>query len=77
MPVHNDGIAPDRLELRVRFACGALFGALTVGGTLLEVQVPSRAALALGTGAGALVFGLLARQFGNRFWLGLRRWFLP
>jgi hypothetical protein len=41
---------------------------------LLRYAVPSYQELALGIGIGALGAGLLARQFGDRFWFALRRW---
>jgi len=60
----NDGVPPDRFELRVRFVCGALLGAFL--GLQLDPATP--AMLAVSVGAGALVGGLLARHFGDRFW---------
>jgi hypothetical protein len=69
MPLSNDGIAPDRFELWVRFICGALFGGL-VG--LSAVRTSSPKELAIVAILGALACGLLARHSGDRFWMWLR-----
>ena len=74
MPLGNDGIPPNRLELGLRFGCGALLGLLVGGGSLLNVGVTSPGLLAAAAGVGALGAGLLARHFGDRFWSSLRQW---
>jgi hypothetical protein len=66
MALGNDGIKPDRLELRVRFVFGALLGcALGLGAT--RGTSSSKVAM-LAMVCGGLIAGLLARQFGDRFW---------
>jgi len=54
---------PDRLELAIRFVCGAAFGWYVVG----------RFSVGWQRGAAALVAGLLALWFGDAFWHGLAR----
>ena len=64
----NDGIPPTPLELWIRFGLGALFGAFV--GIAMSSRVESSAVswmLILGSTA---VTGLLARHYGDRFWLG-------
>ena len=76
MALPNDGVPPDRFELRVRFVCGGLLGGL-LGLRLASLDTTSPAMLAVAVGAGAIVGGLLARHFGDRFWhtfLRLLRW---
>lgn len=75
-PLHNDGMTPTPLELRLRFACGAAFGALLVGGVFQSAANPSIPGLALVAAAGGLCCGRLARRSGDRFWFALRRWWL-
>jgi hypothetical protein len=62
----NDGVPPDRFELRVRFVFGALLGALV--GLRLAPATFSIPVVAIAAGAGAVLGGLLARHFGDRFW---------
>ena len=70
---------PDRLEKRIRFGCGFLFGLLVAGAItrLLSVfTVNGYYGLAVFVGAG-VAFGWLAMRYGDEFWLGLRdlwRW---
>jgi hypothetical protein len=64
----NDGIAPDRFELRVRFGSGAVAGALLVTVWMADVSRGSAWVLVMSAAAGALVGGLLARHYGDRFW---------
>ena len=67
---------PDRLELGLRFGCGAAFG-LAVGLIAAlrwswRMDWPLLLLIVLGT---ALVFGLLARARGDEFWWSvLERW---
>lgn len=67
---------PDPQEKRLRFGCGFVAGlvaALLSSTVLLFLEGYSALAFCLGV---ALVFGLLAMQFGDRFWftLGESRW---
>jgi hypothetical protein len=73
MALGNDGIRPDALELRIRFLCGALFGAFVAGAAVFESGVFSGVALATSAVSGALVGGVLARHYGDAFWRSLRR----
>lgn len=75
MALGNDGIRPDALELRIRFVCGALVGAFLTAGTASINGSRSDLSLAFQAVAGGLVCGVLARQYGDRFWRGLRGWF--
>ena len=73
MALPNDGIVPDRFELRVRFGSGALAGALLVTVLMARVSRASGRMLLMAAAAGALAGGLLARHYGDRFWRGLLR----
>jgi len=70
----NDGIAPGRFELWLRFIFGALAGGVIAGVTLAKVSQVSMVVGATGTVAGALISGLLARHYGDSFWRELLWW---
>jgi len=72
--VHDDGIAPDRFELWIRFGFGALFGAFMAGAWFVAFGPWKLLTGGLITGGAALLGGLLARSFGDRFWYSLRSW---
>jgi hypothetical protein len=74
MALPNDGIAPDRFELGLRFAFGAVAGGFLAGALLLRFPRILPVVIIAGTGVGALVGGLLARHHGDRFWRALRGW---
>ena len=74
MALMNKGIAPDRLELWLRFALGAAFGALLTGVPLAIGWPFSSGLFAAAIGCSALVFGLVARSLGDRFWQTARDW---
>jgi hypothetical protein len=66
---------PDRLEKGIRFGCGAVFGAFL--GFLwfgLYWAGISNSLVILAFIGLALVCGVLAMQFGDRFWSGLKDW---
>ena len=70
---------PDDLEKRIRFGCGFIVGAiLGFIGTLLAFPDHLPGSLLVGAGV-ALLFGVLAVRYGDRFWYGLRHvlWFWP
>jgi membrane associated rhomboid family serine protease len=71
MALGNDGIRPDALELRIRFACGAIAGSLA--GAWWAGHRSSGGVLALFVAVGGLIGGALARYFGDRFWASFRR----
>ena len=75
MALGNDGIRPDALELRIRFACGAILGSLVGAGWAYRsgAGAPSGGLLLCEVGVGAVLVGALARYFGDRFWFALRR----
>ena len=68
---------PDRLERRIRFGCGFVAGSiLGVLGALYLLADNLFTCALLGAGV-ALLFGILAVRYGDRFWYGLRHllWF--
>lgn len=74
MALMNKGIAPDRLDLWLRFAAGAAFGAL-ISGIPLAIGWPfSRSLFVAAVGSSAVVFGFVARFLGDRFWHTMRDW---
>lgn len=72
MALANDGIRPDRQELRIRFFCGALLGPLV--GFEWAFHLGSTAGVVTVTVLGSCIGGLLARHLGDRFWGSLRWW---
>ena len=74
MALMNKGIAPDRLDLWIRFAAGATFGAVLTGVPLAIGWPFSRGLYAAAVVSSALVFGLVARSLGDRFWHTVRDW---
>ncbi|HEY3587662.1 MAG TPA: hypothetical protein VGK85_10945 [Myxococcaceae bacterium] len=74
MALLNKGIAPDRLEMWLRFLAGATFGALLTGIPLAIGWPFSRGLFAAAIVSSALGFGLVARSLGDRFWQTARDW---
>ena len=74
MALLNKGVAPHRLEPWLRFLLGFAFGALLTGVPLAIGWPFSRGLLAATVGCSALVFGLVARSLGDRFWETARDW---
>ncbi|MBF5046531.1 hypothetical protein FGE12_29210 [Aggregicoccus sp. 17bor-14] len=74
MALRNDSVTPNAYELRVRFACGFVAGAL--GGVVgaLQLETPSLGLVLLGALVQGLAAGLLARHYGDRFWASWRGW---
>jgi hypothetical protein len=74
MALLNKWIAPDRLDPWLKFAAGAAFGAVLTG-VPLAIGWPWSTGLFVGAvGCSALVFGLVARSLGDRFWQTARDW---
>jgi hypothetical protein len=67
-PHANDGVQPDSMELVIRFVCGAVVGGLACAWAMMRVGKSLELA-AVGALVGGVVSGLLARQYGDRFWL--------
>ena len=74
MALMNKGIAPDHLEPWLRFLAGATFGALLTGIPLAIGWPFSGGFFAAVIVSSALVFGLLGRSLGDRFWQTARDW---
>ena len=75
----NGKRAPDQLEKGIRLGFGLLAGAiLGVPGAVYSVADDLLTCLLLGAGM-ALLFGVLAVRYGDRFWYGIRHllWFWP
>jgi hypothetical protein len=64
---------PDRLEKRIRFGCGFLFGFVSAVGALLS-SLSSGREIAVWVLIAGLICGYVAMRWGDRFWDGLRRW---
>jgi hypothetical protein len=73
MALGNDGIRSDATELRIRFICGAIAGVISGAAFAVESQA-SALRFVVWVGICGSVTGLLARQYGDRFWLWVRRW---
>ncbi|WP_035603701.1 hypothetical protein [Haloferula sp. BvORR071] len=65
--------APDRFEKRIRFGCGSITGFLLLGLILLFfIETPEMPGWYLpAVAGGALIAGLLALRFGDKFYHGL------
>jgi hypothetical protein len=74
MALLNKGVAPDRLDLWLRFLAGATFGALLTGIPLAIGWPFSLGLFAAAVASSALVFGLVARSLGERFWRTAQEW---
>jgi hypothetical protein len=74
MALMNKGIAPDRLEPWLKFAAGSAFGAVLTAVPLAIGWPDSAGLFAAAVGCSALVFGLVARSLGDRFWQTMRDW---
>lgn len=68
VPETRDGIRPDAAELWIRFVLGAIFGAGAGFAAILDVDDITPKELLAVMALSALAAGLLARQFGDRFW---------
>lgn len=65
---------PDRIEKEVRFGCGFAFG-LLVGFFVAARHIYNSAGwLAVVTLVIAILCGLLAVRYGDRFWHSLKNW---
>jgi hypothetical protein len=67
---------PDRLEQRIRFGCGFVFGFITTAlGGFGFLYLSGHAALAIALLVG-IAFGFFAMRHGDRFWeyIGSRWW---
>jgi len=75
----HDTPEPDRVELAVRFGCGAMLGLFFGVFVALYTALATRLAFFALLGLFAVVFGVLAVRLGDRFWYGLRhlKWFWP
>lgn len=64
----------DKLELWIRFICGALLG-LVLGLTLILDRFEGSIHFAFGgVIAISLIFAVLAARYGDRFWYAVLRW---
>jgi hypothetical protein len=69
-----DDHVPDRVEKRIRFGCGFLFGGL-LGFFVAVRSIAENAGAVLAVALGiAVVCALLAVRYGDRFWYALREW---
>jgi uncharacterized membrane protein YccC len=75
----DDGHVPDRVERVVRFGCGSIVGLMFGLAVALYTVISTASGLAWLAGLFAVVFGVLAVRFDDRFWYALRhmKWFLP
>jgi hypothetical protein len=68
----NDGRRVDATERSIRFGCGLLTGFAL--GVFVVGRIFTTLALSIDLGL-AVLFGILAAAFGDRFWYGLMRLF--
>jgi hypothetical protein len=67
---------PDRVEMRIRFGCGFIFGAIAAAIIGMRVITGWSIEFGLGVALVASLTGLLARRHGDDFWKSLF-WWLP
>jgi len=65
---------PDPLEKKIRFGCGFVFGFLIVGFSGFLWSISTAYYVAAFAVLCAMVCGLLAMRYGDRFWYSLRHW---
>jgi hypothetical protein len=71
----NDGIPPNKFELRMRFGFGFVLGVvLGVTGWLQSMGPHSWLSVVLAALGSGLVSGTLARHYGDRYWTSVRWW---
>ena len=71
----DDGPPPDGLEKGIRFGCGFLFGGLILFFAFARVFYSTASPFWITVGVGALICGLLAIRYGDRFYHGILNFF--
>jgi hypothetical protein len=59
---------PDPLEKKIRFGCGFFFGLVLGGLEFVRMAYKSAGVIVASTLIAALLCGLLALKYGDRFW---------
>ncbi|MEJ2039424.1 MAG: hypothetical protein P8X55_10865 [Desulfosarcinaceae bacterium] len=65
---------PDKSEKRIRFGCGFIFGMILGFFTAITWMTSTWGIVVFVTLGAAIVFGLLARKYGDAFWHSLKNW---
>jgi hypothetical protein len=73
IPALSNENKPDKLEMGIRFGCGGLLGA-AIGFSFIIELFPNRYAIFVFCIAGAMLCGLLAMRYGDRFWHIIKDW---
>lgn len=67
----DDGSSPDGLEKGIRFGCGFLFGGVMLIVVFARGFSLTASPFWVAVGVGALICGLLAIRYGDRFYHGI------
>ncbi|WP_257453566.1 protein bicaudal D homolog [Archangium lipolyticum] len=67
-PLANDGIRPDAMEQKIRFAVGAVAGGFSGFYFAFEWGITSGVVTLAAIGGSALIGGVLAWWYGDRYW---------
>ena len=59
---------PDTLEKSIRFGCGTVFGILIALYSTRRIWLDNQATVVILTAVVAIVSGVLAVRYGDRFW---------
>jgi hypothetical protein len=73
----RDGGRPDRLEKKIRFGCGFVFGVFSAALSSFAASLYNGwylVALLVGIG---IIFGFLAMRYGDKFWHSVPDWWWP
>ena len=71
----DDGHQPDGLEKGIRFGCGFLFGGIILFFAFARDFFSTASPFWIAVGGGALICGLLAIRYGDRFYHGILAFF--
>jgi hypothetical protein len=73
MAMHND-MEPDKTEKVVRFGCGFVFGLVIGFFTAITCVIESWSIVVLIAFGAAVLFGWLAKKYGDAFWNSMKNW---
>jgi hypothetical protein len=74
IPTLSNKNKPDKLEMGIRFGCGGLLGAVIGFSFLIELFPNRHGWIFAFCIVGAVVCGLLAMSYGDRFWHAIKDW---
>ena len=70
----DDSPKPDAFEKRLRFVCGFLFGGAISFLVIAQEVTDFTGVFWPSVAAAAIIFGILAMRYGDRFWRNIGDW---